>query len=102
MLAQTVDTDAIRASVAAMLREAFDATGDPRFKTAHGILTGNRAGRPSVDDTAALAIMAELIASGRARTTQQAARWAARSLPGCTSESSVVRRLLAKHKASLI
>lgn len=94
----TTDVESLRAHAAAILLEAFEACGDSRFKTAHGILMGNRAGRPSVDDTAALAVMAELIASGRARTTQQAARFAARATPGGQDEASAVRRLLTKYK----
>lgn len=96
-----METDALRERAAAMLHDAFAACGDPRFKIASGIITGRRAGRHAVDDRAALAAMGELLASGRAQTRQQAARFAARATAGGQSEASTVRRLLAKYSAAL-
>jgi hypothetical protein len=96
-----METGELRERVATTLLEAFDASGDVRFRIAHGIVTGRRAGRPAVDDGAALEAMRELIASGRARTAQQAARFAARAVLSDISEASTVRRLLSKYKAAL-
>ena len=81
-----VTPDEIRERVSEALRDAFAATADFRYWMAAGIVNGRRAGRRVIDDSAALAAMGELIASARAHTIQQAARFAARAMPGGQSE----------------
>ena len=82
----------------ATLRTAAVATGDGRYRTALGIATGARGGRPASDDAALLETMTAALACGRASNPTHAAWLALRQAGAEEPNIAAVKRLTRKHR----
>ena len=70
-------SDHFRARVADLVDELAEATGDPRFARAAGVLRGKQGGRPETDDTKALEFVEDLLTSEAAGSIHDACTQAA-------------------------
>jgi hypothetical protein len=85
-------------SAARLLDAVAQRTGDSRFRCAAGMLRGGRHGRPARVDDAALGQMTALLRDGGATSTEQAARFIARTLAGERSTAAAAERLARKYR----
>jgi len=84
--------------VVELLRESADATGDPRYRVALGVVCGGRPGRRRCEDNDSIVAMQIMLQSGHADSVEQAARFVARGLPGERSEHAAIKRLASKYR----
>ena len=67
------ETDHVRTQLASELDRHGERTGDSRFTRAAGVLRGKKAGRPKIDDSAALNMARALYETGVAKSIHDAA-----------------------------
>jgi hypothetical protein len=97
-LPAAVKPDQIHRCVLTTLQAAAEATGDSRYRTALGIASGARGGRPANDDSALLATMSRAIAEGRAAHPTHAAWVALQESSGGRADVAAVKRLTRKYR----
>ena len=86
----------LRAVTADLLASLGRVTGDPRFSHAAGILRGGKAGRPELDDAAALGLARRLIAEGAAKSRRNACEIAATFYADHAETNAMIGRLQRK------
>jgi len=99
----TVQSDPadMQRQVVELLRDAADATGDSRYRTALGVVCGGSPGRPACDDTASLAAMAVMLDARQVDSVGKAARFVARGLPAEHSKQAAAKRLAFKFRQTM-
>jgi hypothetical protein len=83
-------------AVLQLLDRAAEKTDDPALRRAARAARQQSAGRPPINDKAALAEIAWLISSGTARSWNDAARMVVKTLAGRATQRSAVERLRRK------
>jgi hypothetical protein len=86
------------ATAARVLNWCAENGGGGVYRRAAGHVAGGKSGRPAHDDALALAVMDDLLATGRAATVEEAARTVARNLAGEHSALAARKRLAAKYR----
>lgn len=94
--------DRLRAETSDFLEYMGSQVNDARFRSAAAMLRGKRAGRPSVDDAAALQQAESYLATGIARTAYEAATFAARYYAPSHQVETMRDRLRKKLRRKLI
>jgi len=92
----------MRAALARYCEAMHDLTADGRWRSAAGMLRGGRAGRPAVDDAAAIAFARQLLSTGMAKSLNRACAISAQMHAPTSAKVEAMRdRLRRKLRRSL-